>query len=107
MAAGEKYDSSINNEITLTYSRLSNIILSYELKGKGIGEAIAYFDENSLKYNLDIKPRDFFSEEELKDSEPDTLIKTDPELGSSITVTPDTIITVYYYDESEAQTETE
>ncbi len=107
LAAGEKYDSSINNEITLTYSRLSNIILSYELKGKGIGEAIAYFDENSLKYNLDIKPRDFFSEEELKDSEPDTLIKTDPELGSSITVTPDTIITVYYYDESEAQTETE
>ncbi|MBR3265444.1 MAG: Stk1 family PASTA domain-containing Ser/Thr kinase [Erysipelotrichaceae bacterium] len=107
LAAGEKYDSSINNEITLTYSRLSNIILSYELKGKGIGEVIAYFDENSLKYNLDIKPRDFFSEEELKDSEPDTLIKTDPELGSSITVTPDTIITVYYYDESEAQTETE
>ena len=104
---GSKYDSSINNEITLTYSKLSQMILPYDLKGMDIGQLISFFDENSLKYELEIKPKDYFSEEELKDTAADTLVKTDPELGSSITLSPDTVIICYYYDESGSEAETE
>ena len=100
---GSKYDSSINNEITLTYSKLSTMILPYDLKGMSIDQLISFFDENSLKYELDIKPKDYFTEEELKDTAADTLIKTDPELGSSITLSPDTVIICYYYDESSVE----
>ena len=97
--SGIKYDPNVKNSITLEYSQEKIVILSYELKGMSIDQAVAYLNENKIKYSLENKDRSFFSDEELNDSATDTVIRTDPELGSAINLSEDITVKVYYYGE--------
>ena len=104
---GYKYDPSKNNEITLTYAKQKEMIISYELKGMSLDSAAAYFSENDIKYTFEAKEHDFFSEDELRGSEVYTVIKTDPELGTMYTYSDENEVKVYYYTEPiETETET-
>ncbi|MBR3251463.1 MAG: Stk1 family PASTA domain-containing Ser/Thr kinase [Erysipelotrichaceae bacterium] len=97
--SGFKYDPNVKNTITLEYSQEKIVIISYELKGMSIDQAVSYFNENNIKYSLENKDRSFFNEDELNDSAVDTVIKTDPELGSAINLSEDITVKVYYYGE--------
>ena len=104
---GYKYDPSKNNEITLTYAKQKEMIISYELKGMSLDSAAAYFSENDIKYTFEAKEHGFFSEDELRGSEVYTVIKTDPELGTMYTYSDENEVKVYYYTEPiETETET-
>ena len=94
---GYKYDASINNEITLTFAQEDTIILSYELKGMDVDQVADYFEKQNIKYFLEEMDRDYFDDEELLDTAPYTLIKTEPELGSAYTKGSDVEVVVYYY----------
>ena len=96
---GFKYDPNIKNSITLEYSQEQIVILSYELKGMSIDQAVAYLNENKIEFSLERKDRSFFSDNELEDSATDTVIKTEPELGSAINLSEDITVKVYYYGE--------
>ena len=96
---GYKYDSSIKNDITLKYSQEKIVILSYELKGASLDRAVAFFNENNIKYKLVAKDRSYFTDSEMEDSAVDTVIKTEPELGSAINLSEELTVTVYYYGE--------
>ncbi|MBR2788952.1 MAG: Stk1 family PASTA domain-containing Ser/Thr kinase [Erysipelotrichaceae bacterium] len=97
--AGFKYDPNIKNSITLEYSQEKIVILSYELKGMSIDQAVSFLKENKIKYSLENKDRSYFSDSELDDTAADTVVKTEPELGSAINLSEDIVVTVYYYGE--------
>ena len=95
---GYKYDPNIRNEITLYYVGSSSIILEPYIAGSPINDAIKYFDENKVKYSLECKPKDYFTEEELLSSEPNTIIKCEPELGTLYYADLDVTVKAYYYE---------
>ena len=97
--AGFKYDPNIKNSITLEYSQEKIVILSYELKGMSIDQAVNFLSENKIKYSLEIKDRSYFSDSELDDTAADTVVRTEPELGSAINLSEDIIVKIYYYGE--------
>ncbi len=94
---GYKYDSSINNEITLEYSAENSIILDPDLKGQSLAYAENYFNSNNIKYELRQLDKSSFTVEELEDLPEYTIIKTEPSLGSSYTQTDDSEVVAYYY----------
>ena len=94
---GYKYDSGKKNEITLKYSQEKSIIIPIELKGMSLDDATNFFNQNNIRYSFILKGKDFFTEAELKDSQENTVIKTDPELGQLYTYTDDSEIKAYYY----------
>ena len=94
---GYKYDSSINNEITLEYSAENSIILDPDLKGQSLAYAENYFNSNNIKYELRQLDKSSFTIEELEDLPEYTIIKTEPSLGSSYTQTDDSEVVAYYY----------
>lgn len=94
---GYKYDSSINNEITLEYSAENSIILDPDLKGQSLAYAENYFNSNNIKYELRQLDKSSFTVEELEDLSEYTIIKTEPSLGSSYTQTDDSEVVAYYY----------
>ena len=101
--AGEKYDPNVNNFITIEYaSNNADIILDTSYKNKDLEDIIKFFEENNIDnehFKLIAKDKDFFTEEELKDSKINTVIRTNPELGTSYSTNSDIIIEVYYYTE--------
>lgn len=100
---GYKYDPNQNNEITIKYSQENIIILDYAIKGMDIDEATDYFDELNIPYVLTEEDLDFFSEDELKDSAPHTLIKTNPELGMPYLLSSKVEVIIYYYEGASEQ----
>lgn len=96
--AGFKYDGSINNEITITYVIDDSVILDLSLKGSSLKSAKKFFEENGIKYSFIKLDVDEFSEDELKNSEPETVVYTDPEIGTSYVVNSDVEVKVYYYE---------
>ena len=52
MEAGSKYDPTKNNEITLKYISEPSFILDYGLRGMSLGDAMKYFEQNNIKYEL-------------------------------------------------------
>ena len=94
---GTKYDSSINNEITLTYVIGDDIIIDPFIKDNKLEYAEVFFAENNINYKLEEKEKDYFTKEELENTKPNTVIKTDPAIGSSIPKDSNIEIKVYYY----------
>lgn len=96
---GYKYDSSINNEIRIEYSSELAIILDPDIRGMDINLISDYFSNinTNLKYELRQLSKETFTIEELGDLKENTVIKTEPSLGSSYTQTNDSKIVVYYY----------
>ena len=62
-----------------------------------LDDATNFFNQNNIRYSFILKGKDFFTEAELKDSQENTVIKTDPELGQLYTYTDDSEIKAYYY----------
>lgn len=100
---GAKYDSSINNEIVLTYALGDNIIIDPFILGNETEYAEKFFAENNIEYVLVEKDKDEFSKEEIENSKPNTVIKTEPDIGSSISKDSDIEVKVYYYIEEEGE----
>lgn len=103
LEVGYKYDPNQNNEITIKYSQENIIILDYAIKGMDIDEATDYFDELNIPYVLTEEDLDFFSDDELKDSAPHTLIKTNPELGMPYLLSSKVEVIIYYYEGASEQ----
>ena len=97
MEAGSKYDPTKNNEITLKYISEPSFILDYGLRGMSLGDAMKYFEQNNIKYELIQKDKSYFTEEELKDVHSGTVVKTLPELGTVYSISSGEIVQVYYY----------
>ena len=95
---GTKYNPEINNDITLTYAVDENITIDLAIKGESLDVAKQYFETNDMKYNFVSVNKSEFSEEELSDGKPNTVIKTNPELGSSYEIGSDVEIIVYYFE---------
>ena len=102
---GYKYDSSQTQEITLKYSQESSIILSNELMGMNIEDAIKYFEEFDIKYELSLQDRSFFDNEEIIDTAVDTVIRMTPEAGTLYNRDSDVKVVVYYYTAPETDSE--
>ena len=100
LPAKSKYDASKNNEITLKYSLESPVLLPYDLYGKPLSEASAYFRNNDIEYEFSKQNKEFFTAEEVLDAPPGTLVKTMPELGSTYLKSRDEKVIVYYYEEN-------
>ena len=96
---GYKYDASMNNEIVLKYSKRNSIVLSYELMGMDIDDAVAYFESYNIDYSLSLQPREFFNTEEILDTAVHTVIRMEPSAGSTFTHDNNERVVVYYYDE--------
>ena len=96
---GYKYDGSINNEIELKYSKRNSVVLSYELMGMDIDDAVAYFEQFNIDYTLSLQPRDFFDTDEIIDTAVHTVIRMEPSAGSTFTHDNNERVIVYYYDE--------
>ena len=97
MEAGSKYDPTKNNEITLKYISEPSFILDYGLRGMSLGDAMKYFEQNNIKYELIQKDKSYFTEEELKDVHSGTVVKTLPELGTVYSISSGETVQVYYY----------
>ena len=99
LEAGSKFDASLSNEISLTYSRGKTIMIDHAIIGMHIDDAVNYLYGNGIKYELVKQNRADFSDEELQDSATDHVIKTNPEPGSYYTKNSDVVVYVYYYGE--------
>lgn len=102
---GYKYDASMNNEIVLKYSQRDSIILSYELMGMDIDDAVAYFESYNIDYSLSLQPREFFETDEIIDTAVHTVIRMEPKAGSTFTHDNNERVIVYYYDEESGGSE--
>lgn len=97
---GYKFNAEKNNEIiSLKYAIESSIIIPIEIQGMNIDDACAYLSQAGIPSSKVLQGKDFFSEDELKDSKPDTVIKTSPMLGSLFVLDEDNSVTIYYYSE--------
>ena len=95
---GYKFNAEINNEITLEYAVDASVIIDLSLKYASLEYAKEYFENNDIEYEFVYKDISDFSEDELKDSSPNTVIETEPKIGSSYTKDSGIIVKVYYYD---------
>ena len=98
---GYKYDSSLNNEITIKYALSNNEIVLADLIGWSIKDAGNYLEENNIDYELVKEDISDFTEEELNNAGADTVIKTDPVLGMSIDKDTIDTVKIYYYSKGE------
>lgn len=96
---GSKYDASLSNEISLTYSRGATVMIDHSIIGMHIDDAANYCQSNGIKYEFVKQNRADFTNEELEDSAVDHVIKTSPEPGSYYTKNSDVIVYIYYYGE--------
>lgn len=94
---GYKYDAAKNNQIVLTYAIGDSIIIDPSLQGSKIDDAIDYFEENKIKYKLEVIDAEEL-EKEVKKPKPNTVIKTDPAIGSSYEINSDIEVIVYYLE---------
>lgn len=94
---GYKYDSAIKNEITVTYALAEDFWIDPALKGTDLDYAAEYFTNAKINFRFEQLDEDDFTDEELIDTKEDTVVKTDPSLGSSIIVDDDLEVVVYYY----------
>lgn len=97
MEPGTIYDPSINNQITLTYVTGEELFIEPFIESMKIEDALKYFDDLNIECQLSELDKGAFTEEELKDSKPYTVIKTVPEIGSPITLSDDIKVVIYYY----------
>ena len=99
---GYKYNESINNEITLTYALSDSIIIDPSIKGNSLDYAINYFNENNIPYDLHQQDKSYFTEQELNECKSNTVVRTDPEIGTNFDQNvKDKVIIYYYIEESE------
>ena len=96
LEAGYKYDAAKNNQIVLTYAIGDSIIIDPSLQGADLDDAIDYFEENNIKYKLEEIDEEVIKE--VKDPKPNTVIKTEPAIGSSFEVNSDLEVTIYYFE---------
>ena len=100
MEAGSKYDSTINNDITIRYIPEAEVVLA--LKGMSFDEASEYLDSYGIKnYTFVELSKDEFTEEELMDAHHNRVIRSSPALGSVYSISSDDEIILYYYGRSE------
>lgn len=102
---GFKFDSSVNNDITIEYAVEKLVILDIDLIGKDIKYAANLLEEMNYNYRLVEQGLDFFTMQELEYSEPETVVKTDPSIGSSFVPGDDFYINLYYYRKAETPAE--
>ena len=100
---GTKFDSSINNQITLQCASNEGVILDPNLKGEKLSKAIDFFDLNNIVYEEiavykdELIEKGELSEEDITNLKENAVLKTKPDLGSSYLQTDDSKVVVYYY----------
>ena len=99
LEAGSKYDPSINNEIVLTYAISDSVIVDPSLKGSELDYAANYFEESNIDCELILLDKYEFTDEELENSFPNTVIKIEPGFNTTIPSNSDTKVLIYYYEE--------
>ena len=100
MPAGTKYDPSKNNEIELQYARESTVLLDPNLQGVDIEQMRAFLEENNItKYCFDSLGRGEISDEDFERFGYNTVIRTDPELGTMYSTNSDIEIVIYYLED--------
>lgn len=104
---GYKYDSSINNQITIECASDNAIVLDPNLKNQSLDDVIDYFVSNDIEYELiEVTKDELIEEGDMKQEDIDLLkdeqlIKTTPNLGTSYTQTEDSKVLLYYFVKEE------
>lgn len=98
LPVGYKYDPQTNNEIVITYTIGSNIIIDPELYGASRDDAEDFFEDNDIKFHFEELDSDDLENEGIKEFKDDCVVKTKPEIGSSISLNDDIDVTVYIYN---------
>ena len=97
---GFKFEPNSNIAISIEYSSgNSSFVLEFK-KGMSIIEAEEYLmshDISSDKYLFIDKEYNYFDDNELENSKPLTVIRTEPEIGSSYDLNSEEPIKIYYY----------
>ena len=99
LPVGYKYDESTNNQIELTYTISSSIIIDPSIEGASLDDAAEFFVDNNIKYHFEKLDNEKLSDEEKDSYKEDIVIRTEPEIGSSISINDDIDVIVYYYEE--------
>ena len=100
---GFKYDGSVNNEITLKYVPEISVTIDPSIKNNSLDFAREFFIQNNIEYKFESQDKLFFTVEELLNANPYTVLRTDPEIGSSYQVDSNIVVHVYYYEEGESE----
>jgi len=94
---GFKYNAESNNEITLTYAVGDSIILDPSLQGSDLDDVIDYFVENKIPYSVEEVDEYKLAEDVIEKLQPNSVVMTSPELGSSYEYDSNTEVIIYYY----------
>ncbi|MDO4197640.1 MAG: protein kinase [Erysipelotrichaceae bacterium] len=106
VAPGDKFDSSVNNDITLEYAVEESVILDSSVSGMDISEAASYFEQLGYNYKLVAVAQYSLSTDEQNNFKPYTVVKTDPALGSAFIPGDDNYITIYFYEPDSSPVDT-
>jgi len=99
LEAGYKYDESDSKEITIHYAKEDGFLLPFDLKGMDVSSAVSFLRNNDIDCELSLQTKYYFTEDELLDTSPGTLVKTFPELGSIYMKSNYEKVIIYYYQE--------
>lgn len=94
---GQMFNPDIKNTIRLVYVSYPTVVIPDDLVGKPLEEAVAELeamDVQVLTSNLDFSG---LSDQEIANLQTGVVISSDPEGGSTFTLSDDNYVTLYYY----------
>ncbi len=97
---GMKFNPDYSQTITFTYSEYISIILPFDLVGMELEKAQSFLDDMGIKFvveKADVSSLGF-TDEELAELVPGTVVKLSPDVGTSYMQTKDAYVTIYYYE---------
>ena len=99
--ANDKFDPSKPSEIELVYVEYKSLILAHDLLNTPIDNAKLTLEQQGFKVIVSLLEYSDLTIEERKIASPNTVIRSDPPLGTSYTQTANNNITLYFVTELE------
>lgn len=96
----QKFNPSYSQTVTFTYSQYTSLVLPFDLIGMELGYVETFLSDAGFKYVIekaDVSALGF-SEDKISELEHGTVVKLNPDVGTSYMQTKDAYITVYYYE---------
>ncbi len=99
---GEKYNPNVVNKLVFTYAQETTLMIPYEIIGKNIDEAVAYFEN----MGFDVERQEVDSntlDDSLKKYDNNIVFDVSPSAGTLYTKSDDSKIILRYYTNKEVQ----
>ncbi len=102
ISEGEKYNPNVVNKLVFTYAQETTLMIPYEIIGKNIDEAVAYFEN----MGFDVERQEVDSNtlnDSLKKYDNNIVFDVSPSAGTLYTKSDDSKIILRYYTNKEVQ----